>query len=273
MTERIDAARNAILDRICQAATRVHRDPADVEVVAITKTVAPERIRAAIDAGFRTLGENRVQERQAKAPEVDGLEAAPPTPAAIASAARRGLASTAERATGAGAALRASTVADARVAWHLVGPLQSNKARRAIELFDVIETVDSVDLAERLGRIATELRPGRPLPVLLQVNVDLDAAKSGFEPEALERALPAILDVAGLSVDGLMTVGRLVDDPDAARPTFAALRRLSEALRGRDARLGPALSMGMSHDYPVAVEEGATFVRIGSAIFGARPTG
>ena len=223
--------RQEVLEQIAEAAARVGRDPADVEVVAITKTVPPERIRAATDAGFRTLGENRVQERQAKAADL-----APAT-------------------------------------WHLVGPLQSNKARRAIELFDVIETVDSVELAERLGRIATELRPGRPLPVLVQVNVDLDSAKSGFDPASLERALPAILDLPGLSVDGLMTVGRLVDDPEAARPTFVALRRLSERLREGDARLGPALSMGMSHDYPVAVEEGATLVRIGSAIFGARPTG
>jgi uncharacterized pyridoxal phosphate-containing UPF0001 family protein len=104
------------------------------------------------------------------------------------------------------------------------------------------------------------------------VNVDLDAAKSGFEPAALERALPAILDVPGLSVDGLMTVGRLVDDPEAARPTFATLRRLGERLRERDSRLGPALSMGMSDDHIVAVEEGATLVRIGRAVFGARPT-
>ena len=243
-------ARREVLGRIAEAAARVGRDPGDVEVVAITKTVPPERIRAAIEAGFRTLGENRVQERQAKAADLDG--AAPQgIPADLAG----------------DAALAGAT------SWHLVGPLQSNKARRAIELFDVIETVDSVDLAGRLGRIASELQPGLPLPVLLQVNIDLDSAKSGFEPAALERALPAILDVPGLSVDGLMTVGRLVDEPAAARPTFAALRRLSERMRERDARLGPALSMGMSLDYQVAVEEGATFVRIGSAIFGARSTG
>ena len=247
---RLLAARQVVLGRISDAAARVGRDPAHVEVVAITKTVSPERIRAAIGAGFRTLGENRVQERQAKAADLDG--AAP----------------------GGNAANLAGTDAlPETTSWHLVGPLQSNKARRAVELFDVIETVDSVDLAERLGRIASELRPGRALPVLLQVNVDLDSAKSGFEPAALARTLPAILDVPGLSVDGLMTVGRLVDEPEAARSTFAALRRLSERLREHHARLGPALSMGMSHDYPVAVEEGATFVRIGSAIFGPRPTG
>lgn len=221
-----------ILERITEAAARAGRDSASVEVVAITKSVPPERIRAAIEAGFRTLGENRVQERQSKAAELGDAPSA---------------------------------------TWHLVGPLQSNKARRAIELFDVIETVDTLDLAERLGRIAAELRPGRALPVLLQVNVDEDAAKSGFGPAGLERDLPSILDVPGLAVDGLMTVGRLVDDPEAARPTFAALRGLSERLRAHDGRLGAALSMGMSHDYLVAVEEGATLVRIGSAIFGARP--
>ena len=108
--------------------------------------------------------------------------------------------------------------------------------------------------------------------MLLQVNVDADAAKSGFEPVDLERDLPAILDLPALSVTGLMTVGRLVDAAEDARPTFTALRALSERLRARDARLGGALSMGMSGDYEVAVEEGATLVRIGSAIFGARPT-
>lgn len=239
------ATRQEILARIAEAAARVGRNPTDIDVVAITKTVQPERIQTAIAAGFLTLGENRVQERQAKA---------------------------ADLADGSGGDAEISARAGAPVTWHLVGPLQSNKARRAVELFDVIETVDSLDLAQRLGRIAAEIRPGRPLPVLLQVNVDLDSAKSGFEAAALERDLPAILDVPGVSVDGLMTVGRFVDDPEGARPTFAALRRLSERLRERDARLGPALSMGMSHDYPVAVEEGATLVRIGSAIFGARPT-
>lgn len=233
------AVRRTILERIAEAALRASRDPAAVEVVAVVKTVPPEGIRAAIDAGFTTLGENRVQERQAKAGEIDAT-----TTYAAGDAPR----------------------------WHLVGPLQSNKARRAVELFDVIQTVDSVDLAGRLSRIAGELRAGRPLPVLLQVNVDDDAAKSGFDPRDLERDLPAILDLPGLAVDGLMTVGRLVDEPEHARPTFVALRALSERLRARHAGLGSALSMGMSEDYPIAVEEGATLVRIGRAIFGERPT-
>jgi pyridoxal phosphate enzyme (YggS family) len=229
--EVLAAVRRTILERIATAAARVGRDPASVQVVAVTKTVPPERIVAAAAAGFPTFGENRVQERQAKA----------------------------------------GATAAATATWHLIGPLQSNKARRAVELFDVIETVDSVELAERLSRIAGELRPERPLRVLLQVNVDDDAAKAGFEPAALTRDLGAILDLPGISVGGLMTVGRLVDSPERARPTFVALRTLSERLRALHPGLGPALSMGMSEDYPIAVEEGATLVRIGRAIFGARP--
>jgi len=155
--------------------------------------------------------------------------------------------------------------------WHLVGPLQSNKARRAVELFDVLESVDAVDLAIRLDRLAGEVRPGRPLPVLLQVNVDADPAKAGFRPAELETALSVVLALGGLRVEGLMTVGRLVGRAADARPTFQALRSLSERLRRLDPRLGPELSMGMSDDYPVAVEEGATIVRIGRALFGERP--
>jgi pyridoxal phosphate enzyme (YggS family) len=240
MGDPIGLNRRAILERIGEAATRAGRDPADVEIVAVTKTVPVERIREAYAAGFRSFGENRVQERAAKQVELDAASS-----------------------YGAGEAPR----------WNLIGPLQSNKARRAIELFDVIETVDTLELAQRLGRLAIEIRPGQRLSVLLQVNVDQDAAKSGFEPADLERDLPEVLDLPALAVAGLMTVGRLVDDAEEARPTFVALRDLSERLRARDERLGPALSMGMSGDYAVAVEEGATLVRIGSAIFGDRPTG
>ncbi len=200
-------------------------------LVAVSKTVTVERVRAAISAGLTTLGENRVQEAASKIPELAGAS------------------------------------------WHLVGPLQSNKARRAVELFDVVEAVDSVDLASRLARIASELRPGRPLPILLEVNVDGDSAKAGFRGAEVEPALEALAGLQGIEVAGLMTIGRLVGDPEAARPTFVALRRLSEQLRGgpSGAGLGPALSMGMTDDYPVAVEEGATIVRIGRALFGERP--
>jgi pyridoxal phosphate enzyme (YggS family) len=207
----------------------VGREPGEVRLVAVSKTVEALRLRAAVAAGLDLLGENRVQEALAKIETVPGA------------------------------------------AWHLVGPLQANKARRAVTAFAMIETVDSVALAARLDRLVAELRPDRPLPVLLEVNVDADPAKAGFGTEELGAALPAILDLPGLDVRGLMTVGRLVADPEAARPTFVALRRLSEALRRTAPRLGPDLSMGMSDDFEVAVEEGATLVRVGRAIFGERP--
>jgi pyridoxal phosphate enzyme (YggS family) len=226
--EAIAEARAIVLDRIAAAAARAGRDPASVRLVAVTKTVPAERVRAAIEAGLALLGENRVQEAEAKRAAVTGGE------------------------------------------WHLVGPLQSNKARRAVETFDAIQSLDSIDLARRVARHAAESRPGRPLPVLLQVNVDADAAKAGFAPETLERELPALLDVAGLRIDGLMTIGRLVEDAAEARPAFIALRELAARLRSHDSRLGPELSMGMTDDFEVAVEEGATLVRIGRALFGER---
>lgn len=156
--------------------------------------------------------------------------------------------------------------------WHLIGPLQSNKARRAVELFDVIETVESVDLARRLDRLADEA--GRaPLGVYLQVNVDRDPAKAGFLPSNLEVELPTLAGLGHLRLLGLMTVGQFVGTAEEARPTFVRLRELSSRLRGRVGELGSGLSMGMSDDYAVAVEEGATVIRVGRALFGARPGG
>ena len=154
--------------------------------------------------------------------------------------------------------------------WHLVGPLQANKARRAVALFDVIESVDSVALAVRLDRFAGELRPGRPLPILLQANVDADPAKAGFEPADLADALSVLSALPNLELRGLMTVGRLAATGEGARATFRGLRTLAAGLRAAHPVLGPALSMGMSDDYAVAVEEGATIVRVGRALFGER---
>jgi pyridoxal phosphate enzyme (YggS family) len=227
--ERLRGARENVLGRIEAAAGRAGRDPAGVRLVAVTKTVAPERVRAGIAAGLTLVGENRVQEAAEKRPLAPGA------------------------------------------AWHLVGPLQSNKARRAVETFDAIETVDSLELAGRLSRLALEL--GRaPLSVLLQVNVDADPAKAGFDASVLEAVLSEIVALEGIEAGGLMTVGRLVADPEAARPTFVALCRLSERLRRSEPRLGPELSMGMTDDFEVAVEEGATLVRVGRALFGERAT-
>jgi len=156
--------------------------------------------------------------------------------------------------------------------WHLVGRLQSNKARRAVELFETIQTVNSVGLARRLAALSAAL--GRsPLRVLVQVNVDADPAKAGFRPADVQAALGGLASLGDLRIEGLMTVGRMTTDPEDARPTFRALSELSRSLRGRDAGLGHELSMGMSDDFDVAIEEGATIVRIGRALFGERPPG
>ncbi len=235
--ERLRDARARVLERIAAAAMRAGRDPASVTLVAVSKTVPVERLRAAVAAGLDLLGENRVQETEAKVPLVPGAR------------------------------------------WHLIGPLQSNKARRAVTLFSAIESVDSVELATRLDRLVREARglptdgavqPASRLPILLQVNVDADPGKAGLAPGDADAAVRAVTDLRALELAGLMTVGRLVADAEAARPTFAALRALSERLRAAGLALGPELSMGMSDDYPVAVEEGATIVRVGRALFGER---
>ena len=221
------AARARVLAAVAEACDRAGRDPAGVTLVAVSKTVPIERLRAAVAAGLTLLGENRVQEAEGKAAGLAGAH------------------------------------------WHLIGPLQSNKARRAVEIFDVIESVDSLDLARRLDRITGEV--GRaPLGVFLQVNVDRDQVKAGFPPETLERELGALAQLPNLDLLGMMTVGRLTDTADEARPTFAHLRELSRGLRDQSPRLGAGLSMGMTADYAVAVEEGATVIRVGRALFGDR---
>jgi pyridoxal phosphate enzyme (YggS family) len=204
-----------------------------VALVAVSKMVHPDRLYAAVAAGLTTLGENRVQEAVAK------VEALP------------------------------------EVTWHLVGHLQGNKAARAAALFDVIESVDSVELAGRLDRLVAERSggQGRPvgrLPIYLQANVDADPDKSGFAPEVLERSIAELAALSNLEPRGLMTVGRLAGSADDARATFAALRELSTRLRAGWPALGAGLSMGMSDDFEIAVEEGSTLVRVGRAIFGER---
>ena len=226
------AARARVLARIAAACERAGRAPADVTLVAVSKTVDAARLRDAVAAGLTLLGENRVQEGAAKAAEVPGAH------------------------------------------WQLVGPLQSNKARRALEVYEAIQSVESVGLAERLDRLAREVREAGPTnryPVLLQVNVDDDPAKAGFQPDALPEALGRIAALDALDVRGLMTIGRLVESAEATRPTFATLRGLSERLRAGGATLGPDLSMGMTDDFELAIEEGATIVRVGRALFGERP--
>jgi len=152
--------------------------------------------------------------------------------------------------------------------WHMIGHLQRNKAARAVELFDRIHGVDGVELAMALSRHAA--RAGRTLPVMVEVNVSGEGSKFGVHPERLPELLEGIVELPGLVVDGLMTVGRMVERAEEARPTFARLRELRDRAAARLGRELPELSMGMSADYEVAVEEGATMVRVGTALFGAR---
>jgi PLP dependent protein len=220
----------AVRAKIAQAATRAGRWPDEVTLIAVSKTIAAAAIQQAVDAGARDLGENRVQEAAAKVGLVKGD------------------------------GLR----------WHLIGHLQSNKARLAVKTFDVIHTLDSVELAERLDRICDEER--RRIDVLVQVDLGREASKTGAD-EADIPALVETLDAARhLSLKGLMTVPPLFDDAEQARPFFRRLRELRDRLnqcRPLERRL-TELSMGMSHDFLVAIEEGATMVRVGTAIFGAR---
>jgi hypothetical protein len=159
------------------------------------------------------------------------------------------------------------------VHWSLVGHLQSNKAGRAVEIFDEIQSIDSLRLARRLGQLAHDKGARFPNPIYLQVNVDRDPGKYGFDPDDLKQAISELAAIRGLQLRGLMTVGRLVNRAEDSRPTFRALRDLSEHLRSREPSLGAELSMGMSDDFEVAVEEGATKVRLGRALFGERATG
>ena len=217
--------------RVDTAARRSQRSPDDVSLVAISKTHPPETIRAAMDLGITDFGENRVQEAEAKIIEL-----------------------------GRGSAR-----------WHLVGHLQTNKARRAVRLFDYIHSLDSVDLAQRLDDICQT--DGRAeLPVLIQINLGGEETKTGIKPHDLPELLATVENCQRLRLIGLMTLPPYFENPDCARPYFKTLRELRDDLRkqGHFAEHGGELSMGMSHDFEIAIEEGATMVRVGTAIFGER---
>ncbi len=208
-----------VRDRIARAADRARRDPAGITLLAVTKVFPATVIRAAYDLGLREFGENYVQEFEAKAPEVGQLPWA---------------------------------------RFHLIGHLQSNKARRAAELFQVIQTVDSARLARRLNETGT------PLEIMLEVKLSEEEAKSGAAPDELPNLIDAVRACPSLRLTGLMTMPPWSDDPEPSRPYFRRLRELAEqhGLRG--------LSMGMSHDLETAIEEGSTCVRVGTAFFGKR---
>jgi PLP dependent protein len=227
LRERLDGVRR----RIEECARRNGRDPAEITLVAVSKTHPPALLQLAIEAGVSDLGENRVQEADAKIKEVGRRQAR----------------------------------------WHLIGHLQANKARRAVALFDLIHSVDSVSLARRLDRLCEE--EGRAeLPVMLQVDLAGEAAKSGVSEDDLPELVSVVTACEHLRLTGLMTLPPFFEDAELVRPYFRRLRELRDALNAR-MDFGTArgeLSMGMSHDYEVAIEEGATMVRIGTAIFGGR---
>jgi pyridoxal phosphate enzyme (YggS family) len=222
---------DSVRSRIADAAGRVGRDPAAICLVAVSKTFPIEHLRAAANAGQRDFGENKIQEALPKMDSAGDLDAT----------------------------------------WHFVGHLQSNKARKAAQRFDVIHSVDSAELALRLDEAAREA--GRTVKLLIQVDLAREATKHGVGAEAVPAILSAAAACRSARVAGLMLLPPAVDEAEAARPYFKALKALRDRLlaAGFDAASLAELSMGMSHDFEVAVEEGATMVRVGSAIFGTRP--
>ncbi len=220
----------AVHERIRRAAARVGRAPESVRLIAVSKNHPADAVRAAHAAGIRDFGENRVREAEGKVAALADLRSA--------------------------------------LRWHLIGHLQSNKARRAVSSIDLVQSVDSAELALRLERLAAER--GTPLDILIQVDLAGEATKTGLP----ERELPALVERLArecphLRVGGLMLMPPY-DDPERVRPYFRRLRELGESVRAQGLTLGPELSMGMSHDLEAAVEEGATMVRVGTAIFGER---
>jgi pyridoxal phosphate enzyme (YggS family) len=209
----------AVRERIARAASKVGRDPGSILLLAVTKVFPAAVIRAAYALGLREFGENYVQEFEEKAPEVRGLVGA---------------------------------------RFHLIGHLQSNKSKKAAEVFEVIQTVDSTKLARRLNET------GHPLDVMLEVKLSAEQAKSGAVPEELPELIAGVRSCSNLHLLGLMTMPPWSDDPENSRDYFRRLRGLAERHRL------PQLSMGMSHDLEVAIEEGATCVRVGTALFGKR---
>jgi len=220
-----------VRQRIADAAERCNRSTDELTLVAISKTHPAATLRAAIDLGISDLGENKVQEAEAKIVEL-GRQAAH---------------------------------------WHLVGHLQSNKARRAVQLFDIIHSLDSPELAQRLDRLCVE--EGREeLPVLIQVNFGGEKSKTGIDPGGLPQLLEAVAGCQRVRLIGLMTLPPYFENPDCGRPFFQALRDLRDQLKveGRFGEGRGELSMGMSHDFEIAIEEGATILRVGTSIFGER---
>jgi pyridoxal phosphate enzyme (YggS family) len=220
---------NRVKERIARAAFRVGRDPGEILLVAVTKSVAVEQIKEGIENGLTVLGENRIQEAEKKIGDLDG-----------------------------------------RVQWHLIGHLQTNKIKKAIELFDLIHSIDSLRLVTEIDRMASMLN--RIVPVLIQVNLSGEETKSGFSREEFWSALDHLERFEYIQIRGLMTIPPWSEDPEDSRRYFKELAHLKEevSLRDRERMTMDILSMGMSQDFEVAIEEGTTMVRIGTALFGER---
>jgi len=217
-----------VQERIARAAERAGRTPESVELVAVTKTVPPEQINQAIQAGVTIIGENRVQEARQKKPEV------------------------------------------LPVTWHMIGVLQTNKVKYAVQLFEMIQSVDRMPLALEIEKRCA--RENKVMPILVEVNTSGETSKSGCLPEEAPELIAQIAELKYLKIQGLMTVGLFSDDEKLVRPCFARLRNLAEKIRAmhlNNVRMD-ILSMGMSSDFEWAIEEGSTMVRIGTAIFGPR---
>ena len=222
----------AVRERIQRAAETAGRDPGAIQLVAVSKKFPGERVLEMAGQGQLVFGENRIQEAREKIPGVN------------------------ERWDG------------ERLTWRMIGHLQRNKVRHALDCFDTVDSVDSFRLAEALNTEAT--RRNRILPVLIEVNVSAESQKSGFAPLHMDEVAERLPNWDRLRVDGLMTVARHAGDPAHARPDFRGLRSLRDRLAERWGRELPVLSMGMSHDLEIAVEEGSTMIRVGTALFGPR---
>src|SRR6266403_3541447 len=220
----------AVRERIASAAKRAGRTADDITLIAVSKTHSAEAIRAAFELGVRHFGENRVQEWEGKR----------------------------------------TVLADLLADWHLVGHLQSNKAAKAARFFHSIDSVDDFALAQRLDRTRAELGESRKLRVLIEVRIAPEEAKSGVVREGLAPLVEQLSALNGLDLQGLMCIPPFLDEPERVRPYFSELRELKENLERRLGKRLPVLSMGMSHDFEVAIAEGATEVRIGTALFGTR---
>jgi pyridoxal phosphate enzyme (YggS family) len=219
-----------VQQRIAAAAKRAGRLPEEITLIAVSKMHPADAVREAYQAGVRHFGENRVQEWEAKRDKIRELPAA----------------------------------------WHLVGHLQSNKAARAASLFHSVDSVDDFTLAQRLDRARAELDGLEKLRVLIEVRVEQEATKSGVEITGLAALAEKIAELPRLEFAGLMCIPPLLEDVERVRPYFRRLRELRDALQAQLGRALPVLSMGMSHDFEVAIEEGATEIRVGTALFGTR---